>query len=236
MPQQATPPPLPRPTPQRHWRDNVADWWDERILSRPKWQQLAVAVGVPLLVLTGVALLLLRPTGPAPSLDQLPTIETLPAPSPSTEVVPTPAPAPLIVHVAGAVLVPGVYELDTTARTVDAIEAAGGASTDADLDRVNLAAPAVDGQRIYVPLVGEADPGMVSATVGTGAQERGPVDLNVADADTLDTLPGIGPTTALAIVAHRQEHGPFATVDDLVAVPGIGPAKLAALRDFVLVS
>ncbi|MGH1505006.1 MAG: helix-hairpin-helix domain-containing protein [Acidimicrobiales bacterium] len=137
----------------------------------------------------------------------------------------------VVVHVAGAVEAPGVYDLPASARVHDAIEAAGGATSFADLDLLNLAAPIVDGMQIRVPEPGEE----VAPLVVPGSADDGPVDLNRADAAELDTLPGVGPATAAAIVAHRDEHGPFASVDDLLSVPGIGPAKLAALSDLVAV-
>lgn len=148
-------------------------------------------------------------------------------------------PAP-VVHVAGAVAGPGVYRLAAGARVHTAIEAAGGAAPDADLDGLNLAAPVVDGQRIYVPVVGEIDPVTLPDGPPPGAEPQtlpsdGPLDLNRATAAELEALPGIGPATAAAIVDDRTRHGPFASVDDLDRVPGIGPAKLGALRDLVSV-
>lgn len=146
------------------------------------------------------------------------------------------ASAQVTVHVAGAVRAPGVYALPSSARVVDAVRAAGGLAADADADRINLAATLADGQRVYVPRVGEDDPlaGQLSPATGTTAPS-GPVNLNSATASELETLPGIGPTTAAAIVAHRDQHGPFASVDELGEVAGIGPAKLAALRGLVTV-
>ncbi|MFM7045864.1 MAG: helix-hairpin-helix domain-containing protein [Ilumatobacteraceae bacterium] len=140
------------------------------------------------------------------------------------------------VHVAGAVRAPGVYALVSSARVVDAVRAAGGLAADADADRINLAATLADGQRVYVPRAGEDDPlgGQLSPATGSTAPS-GPVNLNSATASELETLPGIGPTTAAAIVAHRDLHGPFASVDELGEVAGIGPAKLAALRGLVTV-
>ncbi len=136
----------------------------------------------------------------------------------------------LIVHVSGAVGSPGVYSLPSTARVVDAVEAAGGPSPDADLHQLNLAALLVDGQQIRVPV-----PGEVIRSPEQAAGEGEPVDLNRADATRLQTLPGVGPATADAIVTFRDEHGPFRTIDDLLDVPGIGPSKLAAIADAAVV-
>ena len=150
---------------------------------------------------------------------------------PQVTLTPTSAPAgtnTVVVHVSGAVRTPGVYTLDATARVVDAVDAAGGVTADAELHLLNLAALVVDGQQIRVPVEGET---VVAAQPATG----GPIDLNRADVIGLQELPGVGPATAEAIVAHRDENGPFRTVDDLLDVPGIGPAKLAAMADAVVV-
>jgi competence protein ComEA len=150
-----------------------------------------------------------------------------------------PAPAPVgdvLVHVAGEVRVPGVYRLSEGDRVIDAVERAGGALRRADLDAVNLAAPVVDGAQVFIPGQGDQASGgaPVTGSPPAGGVEAGqPVDLNRADAAALDLLPGVGPATAAAIVRHRDENGPFATVDDLLDVAGIGPAKLEALRDLV---
>ena len=121
---------------------------------------------------------------------------------------PTIATGTVVVHVAGAVVAPGVYELGAGARAADAVTVAGGASPEADVDALNLAAPLQDGERVYVPVVGEAVPPPVAAPTSSAAV--GPVDLNRATVDELDGLPGIGPATAQAIVAHREANGPFA--------------------------
>lgn len=140
------------------------------------------------------------------------------------------------VHVAGAVRSPGVYSLPAGSRAIDGVQAAGGMSADADPDRVNLAAVLSDGQRLYVPKAGEADPlGASPANVDGTSLPVGPIDLNTATAEELETLPGVGPATAAAIVAYRDRHGPFASVDELGEVSGIGPSKLAAIRDLVTV-
>jgi len=170
------------------------------------------------------------------------------AASVATAASPTTRPARpglLVVDVVGAVRRGGVVRVPTGARVVDVIAAAGGATPDADLARLNLAAPVADGARVAVPRVGAAappvDPAAVTGgsgsdgTIGAGAASTGPVDLNTATAAQLDALPGIGPATAAAIVRDRETHGPYASVDDLSRVRGIGPAKLAQLRDLVTV-
>lgn len=153
--------------------------------------------------------------------------------------------AEIVVHAAGAVARPGLERLAGGSRVADLLEAAGGPTPDADLDRLNLAAPLADGQRLYVPRIGETAPTPVSPQGGSGAvtgggsdgggsgAPAGPVDLNSATAAELETLPGIGPATSAAIIDHRERNGPFRQVDDLLDVRGIGPAKLEGLRDLV---
>ncbi|MCU1397668.1 MAG: comEA [Acidimicrobiales bacterium] len=155
----------------------------------------------------------------------------------------TTVPASIVVYVAGAVVGPGVVQLPTGARVDDAIAAAGGLATDADLDSVNLAAVLRDGDRIWVPRAGEAVPAVVlpaggnAAPPGSGVSSSpsAPLDLNRATAGDLDALPGVGPATAAAIVAYRDANGPFGSVDGLLDVRGIGPAKLDAIRALITV-
>jgi competence protein ComEA len=149
----------------------------------------------------------------------------------------------VVVHVVGAVAAPGVQRLPAGARVVDAVDAAGGAAAGADLGRLNLAAVLADGQQVYVLRVGESpptvgsagtgptggDPGAAGAGSGGGAGAL--VDINTATAAELEELPGVGPTTAEAIIAHREQNGPFVSVDDLLDVRGIGDAKLEQLRE-----
>ncbi|MGH9275398.1 MAG: helix-hairpin-helix domain-containing protein, partial [Acidimicrobiales bacterium] len=146
----------------------------------------------------------------------------------------------LVVHVAGAVVLPGVHQLPAGSRVVDAIEAAGGLAVDADGARLNLAAALTDGERVYVLHVGEDAPPPVAASStpgvsGASSSAIGPIDLNTADEAALDGLPGVGPATAAAIVAHRTQIGRFTSVDQLLDVRGIGQAKLDAIRDLVRV-
>lgn len=145
----------------------------------------------------------------------------------------------LVVHVEGAVGVPGVHELAQGSRVHDAIDAADGLTSEADRSRLNLAAPLVDGQRVWVPSIGEAEPtvvGLAGPTDGAAAgAARAPVNVNTGNASALQSLPGIGPSIAAAIIRHREEHGVFVRVDDLLEVPGIGEAKLAQIAPLVRV-
>jgi competence protein ComEA len=134
----------------------------------------------------------------------------------------------LLVHVVGAVREPGLYRLREGSRVADAVERAGGATPKADLALVNLAAPVADGTQVLVPARSRSPAG------GDGSAEAGPVHLNTATVEELDTLPGVGPVTAQKIVDFRQENGAFASVDELDAVPGIGPARLEELRKLVV--
>lgn len=141
--------------------------------------------------------------------------------------------ATVTVHVVGEVRRPGVYELAGGARAKDAVDAAGGLLGDADQAAVNLARVVDDGEQIAVPRLGEAvaDAGGAAGTGGSGPAAK--VDLNTATAEQLDALPGVGPATAAKIIADRTANGPFRTVDDLMRVSGIGPAKFDALKDLV---
>jgi competence protein ComEA len=154
--------------------------------------------------------------------------------------------APLAVHVAGAVARPGLYRLPAGSRVADALAFAGGKLPGADLDRLNLAAKLADGQKIFVTRRGEpVPPGPVSADGGaiaatSGAAEPGgagsePIDLNAADLAALDSLPGIGPATARAILEERTRRGGFRSTRDLLRVPGIGDGRFARLKDRVRV-
>lgn len=135
----------------------------------------------------------------------------------------------LYVHVLGAVARPGLYVLDADARVVDALAAAGGTRTDADLRAVNLARPLSDGEQLYVPTEQESE----GAGVASGVAADGRIDLNNADQSQLETLPRIGPALAQRILQWREANGRFRSVDDLLAVPGIGEKLLAGLRDLV---
>lgn len=211
-----------------------------------------LAVGV----LLAVGIAFLRSSSPAPKLT-LPRAEPGSAPvdgsspaasgptagGPPAPLASTP-PVTVTVHVAGQVASPGVYAVLAGGRVADAVVAAGGTSAEADLEQLNLAARVSDGERIFVPKKGEPVPAFVggapSAGAGTGpggakVTPAGPLDLNTATAEQLDTLPGVGPATSKAILSYRARHGRFRSVTELLEVPGIGPAKLEALRPMVRV-
>ena len=150
-----------------------------------------------------------------------------------------PSRAVVYVHVSGAVVAPGLYVLDGSARVVDAVAAAGGFAADADESAVNLARPLGDGEQLVVPVVGADTPGEPATGSGGGSPPAGTgsgdqiVNLNTADAATLDTLPRIGPAMAARIIRWREDNGRFTSVEDLLAVPGIGDKMLESLRDLV---
>ena len=167
-----------------------------------------------------------------------------------------PTPLTVRIHVAGAVVHPGVYSVSSSSRVVDAVTAAGGATSRADLERINLAQTIIDTEQVFVPfrtshttkvtVAPRLRPSRTTVPVNvptipgaipsaTTSATTSLINLNSATSDQLDTLPGVGPSTAKAIISYRSRKGPFGKVEDLLNVPGIGPAKVAALRDQVTV-
>lgn len=162
--------------------------------------------------------------------------------------LPPPTPAPLVVHVTGAVLQPGVYSLPTGSRVRDAVEAAGGLSQDAAEGTINLAAFLEDGARVFIPSLTptpratstrmpEKSQSLVipSATEEVTLTPSFPININTATLEELDVLPGIGPVTAQKIITYRETNGPFARIEDIQNVPGIGPATYAKIKDLITV-
>lgn len=145
----------------------------------------------------------------------------------------SPAGPPIIVDVTGWVREPGVYEFAPGDRVIDAVDRAGGAKPNADLSGLNLAAPLTDGTQVVVSKTGTAAAGATgsSGTAATG----GLININSASATDFEALSGIGEVLAAAIVDYRTENGPFAAVDDLEDVSGIGPATLEEIRDQITV-
>lgn len=151
----------------------------------------------------------------------------------------------VVVSVQGLVLRPGLLHVPGTTRVGEAIDRAGGLRGKASLLGINLAERVVDGMQVVVDGKGssvvypgggaEADTGGTNSESGGGGGSDSKVNINTADATTLQTLDGVGPATAEAIVAWREANGKFTTVEQLMEVRGIGPAKLEAMKDHVTV-
>jgi competence protein ComEA len=201
----------------------MADWLE-------KYRGYILVVLLNLVVLGGIFFFLRRPE-PEP-------ITILPPESTATP-LPTPTPRPLCVYVSGAVAHPDVYELPYDSIVKDAIEAAGGPTGEADLDRINLARRVYDEEQIYVPQKGEERP-PVSPPSGPSvpsslSQGGGKVNINTATAEELDTLPGIGPSLAQRIIDYRTANGPFQSIEDIKNVRGIGDVTFEELKDKITV-
>lgn len=188
---------------------------------------------------------LIRQSPPPVASAKLPPVEMVSSvASPSGQS--PPPPSEVVISVVGLVREPGLVTLAPSARIADAVAAAGGSLTGADMVGLNLARRVADGEQIVVGIATPAGrPATLNSSVGPGtpaappvpttAAPAGPLDLNSATAEQLDTLPGVGPVTAAAIVAWRQGNGRFANVDQLSEVDGIGPARLEKLRPLVRV-
>jgi competence protein ComEA len=212
---------------------------------------VALAVVAALAVLVTVFTLVRDDPAPVVSA-KLPPVEMVSSASPRTSGNPAPVPnQPVVVSVVGLVTNPGLVTLAPEARVADAVSAAGGALGGADTIGLNMARHLADGEQVVVglaPAPGEpaalgssvtsadaktSPPGAPGAPAGQGTTPGQPIDLNAATVEQLDALPGVGPVTAAAIVAWRAAHGSFASVEQLGDVDGIGPARLDKLRDLV---
>ncbi|MGH2705034.1 MAG: helix-hairpin-helix domain-containing protein [Actinomycetota bacterium] len=176
-------------------------------------------------VLGGAVLVYARTSRPAPPMRPLQAASPTPSPTPSPS-------RSLVVHVAGMVAAPGVYELPAGSRVKDAIAAAGGSVPGGDPDALNLAAPVTDGQRVVVPRPGDVP---AQAAAGETLDAAAKVNLNTATAEQLDELPGVGPVLAQRVVDYRRRGGRFSSVRQLLEVDGFGPKKLEDLKDRVTV-
>jgi len=141
---------------------------------------------------------------------------------------------PVIVHICGAVVNPGVYELPPGSRIVDAVDKAGGLSVDADESYVNLAAVPNDGEQIFIPTIEESV--IMKKTRQETGVSSGKVNINTADKALLCTLPGIGDTRAADIIAYRQEHGNFSTIEDIMQVSGIKEGSFQKIKEMIVVN
>ena len=220
---------LTRPIPPDTTKDKLG-----RALAGITPGRLFSTLGALLLVSVGSWWLLRAPAPPVERslpMAARPSVSTASAAAP-----PSVVPADVVVQIAGAVLRPGVYHLLLGSRVEDLVAAAGGPIDGVDAAVLPLAAKVTDGQRVYLPKPGE--PVSVAAGVSVGGSSgavAGPVDLNSATVAQLDALPGIGPSTAAAIVAYRDKHGPFKSIDALLEIKGLGASKVDALRELVRV-
>ncbi|MCL2341749.1 MAG: helix-hairpin-helix domain-containing protein [Firmicutes bacterium] len=146
----------------------------------------------------------------------------------------------IIVHITGSVKVAGVISLKEGDRIIDAIDKAGGITEDADLSKVNLAYVLQDGQKVYIPSL-QDDEIIKTVTDGSGddviadGESNNIVNINRATEAELETLSGIGPSTALKIIEYRKENGSFKKIEDLMNVPGIGQAKFDAIKSKITI-
>ncbi len=153
-------------------------------------------------------------------------------------------PKTILVHIAGEVKSQGMVEVKEGARINDVIEEAGGTTEKADLSKVNLAYRVEDGQKIYIPSKSQAKENVEITTNSAGEnviegttseKSSGRVNINTANAESLETLPGIGESTALKIITYRETNGKFKTIEELKNVPGVGSAKYEAIKDYIYV-
>jgi competence protein ComEA len=156
------------------------------------------------------------------------------------QLAPPPTPSPLFVDVSGAVHEPGVYELALDARVQDAVQLAGGLLPDANESAVNMAAKVMDGQKIIIPLEGEQLPAIKSnpleeLSVSASVSDIQPININTATQEELETLPGIGPSKAAAIIEYRSTNGPFNSLEDILEVSGIGEKTLDGFKDLIVI-
>lgn len=194
---------------------------------------IAAALG---LLLIGTGVFWWRSQANAPIVIASPRGDQIPAGSSAVKAdsPTTPKLEQVIVHLSGAVSQPGLYSLPLGARLNDALKAAGGPLAEADLGAVNLAAPLIDGQKYPIPVKGQQS-AVVSGSEPGGVMPSGKINVNIADAKTLEQLPGIGEVRAKAIVEYRQKNGPFRSIDELKKISGIGDKTFDQLRDQVAI-
>jgi competence protein ComEA len=201
-----------------------------RLLSSITPARVASTAGALLVVSVGSWWLL---RSPAPPVERSLPMAVRTGSSVPLAAPPSVAPADIVVQIAGAVVHPGVYRLPLGSRVADLLAASGGPAAGVDPAVLSLAAKVSDGQRVYMPKPGE--PVSSAGGTGSGGEPAGPLDLNSATMAQFDALPGIGPATAAAIVAYRDKHGQFRSVDDLSQIKGFSASKLDAVRALIRV-
>jgi competence protein ComEA len=189
---------------------------------------VALAVGLGMLLWRVGTRPQIAPPATSVGVAREPSVQPTPAASATPQGV-------VLVHVAGAVRRPWLYELGYWARVADAVQAAGGPRRAGDLDTLNLAETLVDGGKVEVPRIGETIASAPATTPAPAASAAAVVDLNQADQAALETIPGIGPVKAVAILEYRAQIGAFSSLEELLDVSGIGPATLESMRPYVTI-
>jgi competence protein ComEA len=200
--------------------------WEGEMSNRlERYRGYILVTVINLVILGGVIFFWRRP--PQPEF-------TIATPPPTVTPLPTPTPCPLRVYVSGAVTHPDVYELPADSIVKDAVQAAGGATSQADLDRINLALSVADGQHIYVPKLGEETPPISPPTqpLNTASSDAGgKININTASQSEIETLPNIGPSKAQGIIENR----PYDSIEEIQKVPGIGEGTFQKIKDLITV-
>ena len=196
-----------------------------------------ILVGVGCVIVLGVVYLVRGSAGPTIYTAAERRVITAPTVYTTAEESAEPTvPLDIVVHIEGAVNQPGVYTMPYGSRINDVLNLAGGPTEEADLARINLAAFLEDAQQVIIPIAREDGEADFAPEPAAAQQDSGLVNINTADQGQLTTLPGIGPVIAGNIIAHRETHGPFATVEELRNVPRIGAVTLENLRDLITIN
>ena len=200
----------------RNTLDNARNWWDDLAFTSVQRKSL-LALAVLIIASSGV--LFLRSAS-----EEIVAAEVTEIEMPETVVL-------LVVDVAGSVRNPGVYSLPMDSRVIDAINAAGNVLKGADVSDINLARLLKDGEQVYVYAASRGSSSSRSTARSAPPRNTGPIAINRASAKELEALDGIGPVLAGRIVAYRNANGPFVTLEALLEVSGIGPAKFAQFKE-----
>lgn len=200
----------------RNTLDNARNWWDDLAFTSIQRKSL---LALAILIIASSGVLFLRGAS-----EEIVAAEVTQIEMPETVVL-------LVVDVAGAVLNPGVYSLPMNSRVIDAINAAGNVLKGADVSDINLARLLKDGEQVYVYAASRGSSSSRSTARSAPPRNTGPIAINRASAKELEALDGIGPVLASRIIAYRNANGPFVTLEALLEVSGIGPAKFAQFKE-----
>ena len=200
----------------RNTLSNARNWWEDLAFTSVQRKSL---LALAILIIASSGVLLLQGAS-----EEIVAAEVTEIEMPETVAL-------LVIDVAGAVLNPGVYSLPMNSRVVDAIAAAGNVLKGADVSDINLARILKDGEQVYVYAASRGSSSSRSTARSAPPRNTGPIAINRASAKELEALDGIGPVLASRIVAYRNANGPFVTLEALLEVSGIGPAKFAQFKE-----